>query len=245
MSEHPWTDRHEHPIDRMGYRNGYRVRQPTTRVGPSIPRVPQTRVGSWGNRRPNGSHPFLLPDAPVIGVRMDAGLAPSDRDRIPGLALGDGENEVSGVIGWLIQRAGGPWGVCLVVSSDHKGLEKPSREMPSGSGGNCRIHFLMNIHGHAPPPQEGIAKGGSWRSPSAPALVVCPRHSPGTPVPGRPSKRSTGHQERNPRQLLGIKSSPADGGSRRRDSGEGPPSEPFRKNILRKSKIRTQGSVRS
>ncbi len=174
MSEHPWTDRHEHPIDRMGYRNGYRVRQPTTRVGPSIPRVPQTRVGSWGNRRPNGSHPFLLPDAPVIGVRMDAGLAPSDRDRIPGLALGDGENEVSGVIGWLIQRAGGPWGVCLVVSSDHKGLEKPSREMPSGSGGNCRIHFLMNIQGHAPASPRGHCQGGLL----ALALSACPRRLP-------------------------------------------------------------------
>ena len=47
MVEHLGADRHERSSDRTGYRNGYRERQLTTRVGTLILRVPQTRDGSF------------------------------------------------------------------------------------------------------------------------------------------------------------------------------------------------------
>ena len=47
MAEHLGADRHERSSDRTGYRNGYRERQLTTRVGTLILRVPQTRDGSF------------------------------------------------------------------------------------------------------------------------------------------------------------------------------------------------------
>ena len=47
MAEHLGADRHERSSGRTGYRNGYRERQLTTRVGTLILRVPQTRDGSF------------------------------------------------------------------------------------------------------------------------------------------------------------------------------------------------------
>ena len=47
MVEHLGADRHERSSDRTGYRNGYRERQLTTRVGTLILRVPQTRDGNF------------------------------------------------------------------------------------------------------------------------------------------------------------------------------------------------------
>jgi len=47
MVEHLGAERHERSSDRTGYRNGYRERQLTTRVGTLILRVPQTRDGSF------------------------------------------------------------------------------------------------------------------------------------------------------------------------------------------------------
>jgi len=47
MVDHLGADRHERSSDRTGYRNGYRERQLTTRVGTLILRVPQTRDGSF------------------------------------------------------------------------------------------------------------------------------------------------------------------------------------------------------
>jgi putative transposase len=47
MSEHLGADRYERSDDREGYRNGYRERQITTRIGPLVLRVPQTRDGSF------------------------------------------------------------------------------------------------------------------------------------------------------------------------------------------------------
>ena len=47
MVEHLGADRHERSSDRTGYRNGYRERQLTTRVGTLILRVPQTRDGHF------------------------------------------------------------------------------------------------------------------------------------------------------------------------------------------------------
>ena len=47
MLDHLGADRHERSNDRTGYRNGYRERQLTTRVGTLILRVPQTRDGSF------------------------------------------------------------------------------------------------------------------------------------------------------------------------------------------------------
>ncbi len=47
MAEHLGADRHERSSDRTGYRNGYRERQLTTRVGTLILRVPQTRDGNF------------------------------------------------------------------------------------------------------------------------------------------------------------------------------------------------------
>ena len=47
MVDHLGADRHERSNDRTGYRNGYRERQLTTRVGTLILRVPQTRDGSF------------------------------------------------------------------------------------------------------------------------------------------------------------------------------------------------------
>jgi len=47
MVEHLGANRHERSSDRTGYRNGYRERQLTTRVGTLILRVPQTRDGSF------------------------------------------------------------------------------------------------------------------------------------------------------------------------------------------------------
>jgi len=47
MAEHLGAERHERSSDRTGYRNGYRERQLTTRVGTLILRVPQTRDGSF------------------------------------------------------------------------------------------------------------------------------------------------------------------------------------------------------
>ena len=47
MAEHLGADRHERSSNRTDYRNGYRDRQLTTRVGTLILRVPQTRDGSF------------------------------------------------------------------------------------------------------------------------------------------------------------------------------------------------------
>ena len=47
MVDHLGADRHERSSDRTGYRNGYRERQLTTRVGTLILRVPQTRDGNF------------------------------------------------------------------------------------------------------------------------------------------------------------------------------------------------------
>ncbi len=47
MREHLGADRYERSEERDGYRNGYRERQLSTRVGPLILRVPQTRDGSF------------------------------------------------------------------------------------------------------------------------------------------------------------------------------------------------------
>ena len=47
MFDHLGADRHKRSSDRTGYRNGYRERQLTTRVGTLILRVPQTRDGSF------------------------------------------------------------------------------------------------------------------------------------------------------------------------------------------------------
>jgi transposase-like protein len=47
MAEHFGADRHERSSDRTGYRNGYRERQLTTRVGTLLLRVPETRDGSF------------------------------------------------------------------------------------------------------------------------------------------------------------------------------------------------------
>ena len=44
MVEHLGADRHERSSGRTGYRNGYRERQLTTRVGTLILRVPQPRT---------------------------------------------------------------------------------------------------------------------------------------------------------------------------------------------------------
>lgn len=47
MREHLGADRYERSEERDGYRNEYRERQLSTRVGPLILRVPQTRDGSF------------------------------------------------------------------------------------------------------------------------------------------------------------------------------------------------------
>lgn len=47
MTEHLGADSYERSDDRSGYRNGYRTRQLSTRVGHLILRVPQTRDGSF------------------------------------------------------------------------------------------------------------------------------------------------------------------------------------------------------
>ena len=47
MTEHLGADRHERSDDRTGYRNGYRDRTLSTRMGTLVLRVPQTRDGSF------------------------------------------------------------------------------------------------------------------------------------------------------------------------------------------------------
>jgi putative transposase len=47
MRQHLSADRYERTEEREGYRNGYRERQLSTRVGPLVLRVPQTRDGSF------------------------------------------------------------------------------------------------------------------------------------------------------------------------------------------------------
>jgi len=47
MTEHLGAERHEQTDDRVGYRNGTRVRELYTRVGPLNLQVPQTRDGSF------------------------------------------------------------------------------------------------------------------------------------------------------------------------------------------------------
>lgn len=47
VSESLGAQRHERSEERLGYRNGYRVRQLYTRVGPIALQVPQTRDGSF------------------------------------------------------------------------------------------------------------------------------------------------------------------------------------------------------
>ena len=47
MAEHLGAERHERSDDRAGYRNGYRLRQLSTRIGHLTLRVPQTRDGSF------------------------------------------------------------------------------------------------------------------------------------------------------------------------------------------------------
>ncbi len=47
VREHLCAGRYERSEEREGYRNGYRERQLSTRVGPLLLRVPQTRDGSF------------------------------------------------------------------------------------------------------------------------------------------------------------------------------------------------------
>ena len=47
MTEHLGAERHEQTDERVGYRNGTRVRELYTRVGPLNLQVPQTRDGSF------------------------------------------------------------------------------------------------------------------------------------------------------------------------------------------------------
>lgn len=47
MTEHLGAEPHERSEERTGYRNGYRERHFSTRVGPLVLRVPQTRDGSF------------------------------------------------------------------------------------------------------------------------------------------------------------------------------------------------------
>lgn len=47
MTEHLGADHYEHSDERHGYRNGYRERKLSTRVGTLVLRVPQTRDGSF------------------------------------------------------------------------------------------------------------------------------------------------------------------------------------------------------
>lgn len=49
VSEHLGADRYERTDERGGYRNGYRERHLSLRVGPIILRVPQTREGSFSS----------------------------------------------------------------------------------------------------------------------------------------------------------------------------------------------------
>jgi transposase-like protein len=49
MRDHLGADRYERSEEREGYRNGYRERQLSTRVGPLVLRVPQTRDGSFSS----------------------------------------------------------------------------------------------------------------------------------------------------------------------------------------------------
>jgi len=49
MSEHIGAQRYERTDERRQYRNGYRLRRLTTRVGPLTLRVPQTREGSFSS----------------------------------------------------------------------------------------------------------------------------------------------------------------------------------------------------
>jgi putative transposase len=49
IREHLTADRYERTEDRTGYRNGYRERQLSTRIGPITLRVPQTRDGSFSS----------------------------------------------------------------------------------------------------------------------------------------------------------------------------------------------------
>ena len=49
MDEHLGAKRHKRSDERCGYRNGYRVRTLTTRVGSLLLHVPQTRDGSFSS----------------------------------------------------------------------------------------------------------------------------------------------------------------------------------------------------
>lgn len=49
MRDHLGAERYERSEEREGYRNGYRERQFSTRVGPFVLRVPQTRDGSFSS----------------------------------------------------------------------------------------------------------------------------------------------------------------------------------------------------
>ena len=73
--------------------------------------------------------------------------------------------------------------------------------------------------------------------------VYRPIRCNGIGVPGWPNRNAPAIRNAIHDSFWG-KSSPADGGPRRKDSVDGPPSGPFRKNIVHESKIRTQG-VRS
>ncbi len=74
MREHLGADRYERSEGREGYRNGFRERQLSTRIGPLILRIPQTRDGSFSTeiferyRRSEQAFVLGLMDMVVNGV---------------------------------------------------------------------------------------------------------------------------------------------------------------------------------
>ena len=115
-------------------------------------------VHAWNERDLSGQeYPFVLVDALVIRVRKDGrvrmqsvlvgtGVNRDGYREVLGLRVGDGESESawSEFFVWLKGR--GLRGVDLVVSDDHKGLEKAiMTQFQGATWQRCQTHFVRNI----------------------------------------------------------------------------------------------------
>jgi len=142
------AERYERTPERKGYRNGYRSRWMTTRLGRISIRVPQMRGG--------GLDTHLQADALVIRVRenrkvvkkviqLAIGVSDAGYREVLGIRVARQESEVSWTefFTWLNRR--GLTGVDYVTSDDHEGLKLAlGKTLPHVVGSRCQTHFSRN-----------------------------------------------------------------------------------------------------
>ena len=120
-------------------------------------------VATFRNRPLAEAYPYVFFDATYLKVReagrvvsmaalVATGVAMSGERRILGLELASGNDEGSAWPSFIRSLVGrGLHGVRLVISDDHAGLVKATREQLLGSGWQrCRVHFSRNAQDLVP-----------------------------------------------------------------------------------------------